>query len=325
MTRMKKTSKHLSAAVLAGVMAAYSGGDASASDTARDQMEQDFLATLRPAQRQAYWRLKTGFVPASKTVRAHTKPKDSTTGSPDDTAAQPCIVNESSKPDPMVDKALKDIDGLKLTQKQCKTVVANINPTPPPWLDTQLTKNGIVVALGKDFADVGYLKLAPNPESAWGPAAGGSSTGSNSGNGATLSYSDDRAANSSKLTLQAVGTIGFQFSPPPCPKDASATSGKPCQQPETDSLSGGSVFPFPGQGHTWYGEVGGYGGVNKVTSSSAAGSTGTSTTSSTPASTATSTLAPANTNTLDYTLAGGYLTFGWIDGKPVDPKRQQNG
>ncbi len=27
-------------------------------------------------------------------------------------------------------------------------------------------------------------------------------------------------------------------------------------------------------------------------------------------------MAPANTNTLDYTLAGGYLVLGWIDGQP---------
>ncbi len=209
-------------------MTGYPGGDARANSGATlTWSEQELFEQLRKLQafqnvppgkireiakfankKAAVAPTSTGIRPTvafSGTVMSNNVKTNTTYENNKSDTSERCKVTEDSYKaktsgndyNPKVYKALKGIDEDNVLYKDCKTIVANINPAPKPWLDTQLTQNGIVVALGKDFADVGYLKLAPNPESAWGPASGGSSaggSGSNSGNGATLSYSDDRAA-----------------------------------------------------------------------------------------------------------------------------------
>jgi hypothetical protein len=76
-------------------------------------------------------------------------------------------------------------------------------PSTPPksWIDKELEAYpGFSLAVAKDFTDISVLQFvnASNPNS---PKP----------TGATISYSDDRSAKDSSLTLQAVGIVGYKF------------------------------------------------------------------------------------------------------------------
>lgn len=117
--------------------------------------------------------------------------------------------------------------------KQGDAKLADAKPEKAPSLIAAIFPDeNFRLALAKDFTNIGLMQFSNDAKQA---------------TGATISYSDDRTARNSSLTLQAVGTFGYQFISPSK------------YMPDSDA-----EVTYP---QLTYGLVGVYGGADKFTNS----------------------------------------------------------